>query len=1566
MSRFTSFNIFPYQWSFKDEDTNRGLQTIIRCYGWNEKNESVYIRIEDPIIPLFVELSNQYEWDDNMITTACNSMYAMIYRKDMKPVSICAEWKHKSYYAHVVKNMDKNSTFKYSMKKFPFLMVSFPSMKARDNFVIMLRKEINVPGMGKLKFKTHTFGQTITPVYDLLAMKHLPPASWIKCKGIRLTGTETESTRKHEYAISYKDMKAMSEEEVLKMPIVLPTVMSFDNEMNSTFISSMPKAKRPGDKTFQIGYVVMKPPKDGKPKYYKKVLISLGNPDPIDDVIVKKCKTEADVMIQLSKDMVEEDPEVVIGFNIFKWDIPYMIERCKDMCHCLSEFDVMGCLEGHHAQEETIRWSSSAYGKQDYLFLNAEGRLFIDMLPFVQKNYKLPNYRLETICEEFLKTNKDPLKPKDIFRCYRTFSPSSLALVGKYCVQDAYVTLLLYEKLQTWFTLTESAVVNCVPIFDMLARGQQIKLFAALYRYGFEHNIVIESNGFIADDKYKFQGAFVSEPIKGLYDMVVPLDFCVDGDALITLANGSSKRLKDFQDDSTTLLISCDEKNMLQYDTAFPLVPKGKKETVKVWCFDGSTIITTPDHEFLTTEGWVEAKDLKDKEVISGITFPENPKEADEEKWFLKIDSLELDLDKNREKTLAFCRIIGYLLSDGSIYLSKKKDKETACAEASFGTQYDADMFVYDLGMFCNKLPNVRKRIPIAGTDRSVKGTTFNVSIPGKFAKIIHAIPGIVIGKRSTQGMSLPAFLLEDNVPVCLIREFLSGLYGGDGTAPSLSKRGSFTTINFKWTTIEKYKSNMQKVFESLKRMHEKLGIEVGPVKTLKVKYGEKAIKPKDLEENPRWNYTLRMTLESISIFSKYVGFKYCLNKMARCHIVALYLTMCQKTREQHAQVVNKSIQLIEEKIPNTLTRIKGAPTFQSCLDEVQKQVFADEPPLSSYSFSSTSDLHDERSGMKRRADKPRKRRAKCIMKVEDFLNKLGVKKWFDDYVIQRDDEKFPSMKKSIIAVLPHKEIDVYDIEVSENNNFVANGFVVHNCSLYPSLMMAYNIDHSKLVLDEKIPDEDCHVMVWSEHEYCKCPKDTKPGKKPKKLKDGSDKKVCAEYKFRWLKAEVGGEGVIPILLKRVLGARKKAKAIIKVNEGEIGFLKKLITGEPFTDENREYLEKRMKTFTETKENIPALEIVREKGEKGEYTKEEKIKLAKRIEQLEEINQVLSQREKAYKVNANSMYGACGAKKGYVPFLPAAMCVTFMGRTNILKVNDFIHNVKGGKVIYNDTDSAYCFFPEFKDKPAHELWAHAKQIVQEIKSIFPPPLSLEFEEKIYKKFLILTKKRYVAQSMNEEGKIDSKLMKRGIVLQRRDNCKVLRTVYQDLVLKVFEHHEELVKLKEEKDQKVIMQNKIVNELLNMIIFAIDSMFQWKYGFRDFVITKQVTKEVKEYKNPNRLPSHVLLSVKMKNRGVPVGPGSRIEYLILKHKSFKKTDTQKDKIEDVNYFAEFREVFRLSYLDYLKQFINPIDEICSVVMNVDKFVKQQFDQRIKYSKVVERIKELGRPNLSFVD
>ena len=232
----------------------------------------------------------------------------------------------------------------------------------------------------------------------------------------------------------------------------------------------------------------------------------------------------------------EENPNLITGYNILGFDIPYMIARAK-LHMCIFNFDRQGFHKTAHAREKIIKWSSSAYKNQEFEFLDAEGRVFVDLLPLVRRDFKFNSYSLKTVSEYFIGETKDPLGVKGIFKCYRVGIQTSpegeylkrarkaMAIVGKYCVQDSVLVVLLMEKLKTWVGLTEMAKTCRVSMFALYTQGQQIKVYSQLYDYCMKNDIVVEKDAYQVQENERYQGAKVFPPVPGRYKMVVPLDF---------------------------------------------------------------------------------------------------------------------------------------------------------------------------------------------------------------------------------------------------------------------------------------------------------------------------------------------------------------------------------------------------------------------------------------------------------------------------------------------------------------------------------------------------------------------------------------------------------------------------------------------------------------------------------------------------------------------------------------------------------------------------------------------------------------------------------------------------------------------------------------------------------------------------------------------------------------------------------------------------------------------------------------------------------------------------------
>jgi DNA polymerase elongation subunit (family B) len=443
--------------------------------------------------------------------------------------------------------------------------------------------------------------------------------------------------------------------------------------------------------------------------------------------------------------------------------------------------------------------------------------------------------------------------------------------------------------------------------------------------------------------------------------------------------------------------------------------------------------------------------------------------------------------------------------------------------------------------------------------------------------------------------------------------------------------------------------------------------------------------------------------------------------------------------------------------------------------------------------------------------------------------------------------------------------------------------------SLYPSLIIAYNIDYNTFVPEGNpmIPDEKCNVIEWSQHTHCTHDLIHIPNSKEYK---------CEENRYRFLKEP---KGVLPTIIQDLLDSRANIRKNMK-DVSDINF----------------------KT-------------------------------------------ILDKRQTAYKVVANSMYGSMGVSKGYLPFKIGAMCVTAMGRKHLIQAVNVLENEYGSKNIYSDTDSAYASFPKIS---MDKLWEYAIWVEKDLdkRKIFPAPMKLSFERKIYQPFLILTKKRYMYKEINEKGDVSSDLGKKGVLLTRRDNSKFVRDIYEKVILMIFEKYH-------------------IDDIYISIINDCTKCFTKCYIIDDFVITKAVNDESEykvrelsvdekkrnkrlrdlncteeEYEN-RALPAHVQLASKLRSRGIRIDVGQRIEYVITnlggpKSKLF-------DKIEDPDYVIEHKNVINIDSMYYVKALIEPIDQVLNIFNNID-FMKNHYKIREKQQKLFNELQSYFLPKLIF--
>ena len=998
---------FIYDWSIDDNkvlknyvDKNdrkqkyRFVDTItttkIRIWTINKDGKTICLNIKDFKPYIYIQLPENIDWKNciyynRLIETINNICDWTMY----KPISHDLCYKQKLYYANV-------SGDKY--KLFPYIKLYFKHSKHINSLKYKLKdrdNKINIRGVGEIDIKLHEY--TANPILQLTSMMNIPTSGWIKFKGVLIKEGNGDTYCNTEYDVKMRDLIRNDRIDIIPQPYVL----SFDIEVNSNNVNKFPTGEHINDKIFQISCVFFR---QGSNKY-NKYLLTLGNPNPIKNTTTLTYKSETNLLIGFNELVLKENPQLIIGYNILNFDIPYMIKRSQNTCNCFNKFSKLSCIRQYNCNIKQIKWSSSAYRNQEFEFLQTPGRLFIDLLPIVRRDYKFDNYTLKLVSTFFLGETKDPLNHKDIFNGYRLGmidgekGRKALKVVGKYCVQDSVLVGKLFEKIQTWVGLCEMAKTCNVPIMYIFTMGQQIKVYSQVYKKCLESNIVVENEGYIPNEEEEYTGATVFPPVPGLYERVIPFDFA----------------------------------------------------------------------------------------------------------------------------------------------------------------------------------------------------------------------------------------------------------------------------------------------------------------------------------------------------------------------------------------------------------------------------------------------------------------------------------------------------------------------------------------SLYPTTIIAYNIDYSTLVTDDSISDDKCNIIEWEDHIGCEHDEDNKVGK--------FNKVICTKHKYRFLKEP---KGVMPLLLEKLLNTRKQTKKQIKD------------------------IKKELKTNNNLSE-----------------------------EEIDELNKrciVLDKRQLAYKVSANSMYGSMGVKRGYLPFLPGAMCTTAKGRQSIEKAAKAIQNYHNGQLVYGDTDSCYIHFPNLKN--SKDCWDYALKVEESVSNLFPKPMKLEFEEAIYWRFFILSKKRYMAISCGRDGILSDNIEKKGVLLARRDNSKFVRDLYEQIIMKIFDKEGE-------------------DNTLYFIINYLNDLCGHKFKYSDFVITKLIG-DISDYKvktlpsdlkkrfkrlqdlnicyhnmdevdfekhNVNEcrlcskeydvykikcLPAHIQLGEKMKARGKNVEVGSRLEYLVSVGNGH--LCKQFDKLEDPKYQQKHRDVVKIDYLHYLKTSCPPIDQIISIGYNIEDFMKTQYKLRLQKQLYIEEIKK----------
>ena len=499
---------------------------------------------------------------------------------------------------------------------------------------------------------------------------------------------------------------------------------------------------------------------------------------------------------------------------------------------------------------------------------------------------------------------------------------------------------------------------------------------------------------------------------------------CFTKETLITVCNGLSVNISDMSILGGENVWCHNKKNGITMSKNLSMGCGGIKPIVKLTFEDGRTIRCTYGHKFYTSDGrWVEAQNIELKKDTIQMSLEgvfDTIGEDENNNWLFF---------NNREKMLAFTRILGYLLADGCV--CKKNDGRFSCP-ISFGHIIDAELCNQDIFLLTGKSPKIHTNTSSIG-----RGFVYIISLPCELVKLIINLDGITIGKRSQQETSWPSFLLTS--PKSVIREFLAGLFGGDGHAPYL--RGEHVQeVRFCQTSNTKYEDHfmqkMQTLCDLLNRFNVNASIE--RKRYYHKSNPQKYINLKDMTEDlSEYMTTVYIIVKDTHAFIEKIGMRYCIEKNSRLTLYKSYKLLQQCVKQQSEDIYK----LID-------SYINKGHIIEDSLSLARKEYFKTNVSLNEYytfGINAKTQLGNRRKH--NRSSDVLHLNYKYFPTFKKYIEKLGCLGWYSnkEYTIIRESSVLPTFHMKVIGRDDDGKEPIYCFNVKEFNNFIAQGIVVHN-----------------------------------------------------------------------------------------------------------------------------------------------------------------------------------------------------------------------------------------------------------------------------------------------------------------------------------------------------------------------------------------------------------------------------------------------------------------------------------------------------------------------------------------
>ncbi|ETO08884.1 hypothetical protein RFI_28502 [Reticulomyxa filosa] len=501
---------------YDGERDTRLHRPVIRIYGIDKQGQSVLIHIYGFCPYFFVQ---SWGFDESQAEEMCERLQKAL------EFALSSEKSSSKYDVYVPKvcTVEKQSLWGCQFGQnttFLKIYVTVPTLVPTCRGILQVGVDLG-PGIGLQSFDTYESNVPFLLRYMIDA--DLYGSAWFEVEASQYSVVPKNEMVSHcsmEVIVAWTDVKPLSKKLSLHWDVdsIAPLrLLSFDIECQCS--QGFPEATNDSDKVIQIANVLKI---EGQKDFCYQTVFCLGSCAPIPGCHVRSFETERDLLLAWVQFVQKCDPDILTGYNIVNFDLPYLLNRAAHMG--IADFPYLGRIRTSKARIKDSMFSSRAYGTSASKDITIEGRIQMDLFPLIRREHRLRSYSLNNVAFHFLQQSKEDVH-YSIIGDLQNGNDQTRRRLAVYCLKDAMLPVRLNEQLMILINQIEMARVTGVPITFLITRGQQIKVLSQIYRKAKVKGYLIPYRKMTGDEE-TFDGAIVIPPQRGYYvSPITTLDF---------------------------------------------------------------------------------------------------------------------------------------------------------------------------------------------------------------------------------------------------------------------------------------------------------------------------------------------------------------------------------------------------------------------------------------------------------------------------------------------------------------------------------------------------------------------------------------------------------------------------------------------------------------------------------------------------------------------------------------------------------------------------------------------------------------------------------------------------------------------------------------------------------------------------------------------------------------------------------------------------------------------------------------------------------------------------------